>query len=149
MLVLVLLTVVISLVMPSLKQFFGGRTLDSEVRQFVALTHYGQSRAVSEGVPMLLWVDARAGTYGLEQEPGYNDSDPKAVDYSIGDGLTMDVPQTGSKAIKPGKSMGIRFSPDGNIVTATSVTEVTFREGKNRPVVIQPSADGLSYEAQN
>src|ERR1700676_3208789 len=79
LLVMVLLTIIVSLVMPSLTKFFGGRMLDSEVRRVVSVTHYGQSRAVSDGVPMLLWVDPRAGTYGLQQETGYNDSDGKAV----------------------------------------------------------------------
>ncbi len=149
MLVLVLLTIVISLVVPTLTKFFAGRTLDSEVRQFVALTHYGQSRAVSEGVPMVLWLDTGAGTYGLEQEPGYNDSDPKAVDYSVGEGVTIGFPRGGAKVTKRGKLPGIHFSPDGNIVTASSVEGVSFQEGKNAPVWIKPAANGLSYEVQN
>jgi prepilin-type N-terminal cleavage/methylation domain-containing protein len=150
-LVMTLLVVIVSLVMPSLEKFFGGRTLDSEVRRFVALTHYGQSRAVSEGVPMLLWVNPKAGTYGLEQEPGYNDSDPKAVDYVVGTGVSLNVPANGIKptnATKAGKSIGIHFSPDGNIITATSVGGVIFQEGRTAPVLIAPSHNGLSYEAQ-
>jgi prepilin-type N-terminal cleavage/methylation domain-containing protein len=147
-LVMVLLTIVLSLVMPTLTKFFGGRMLDSEVRQFVALTHYGQSRAVSDGVPMVLWVDPRAGTYGLEQETGYNDGDSKAEYYAIDPGLTMSVSAVGSKPPAPGKRSGIHFSPDGNIITATSVGGVSFQEGKLQPVWIKPSHDGLSYEAQ-
>ena len=55
-----LLTIVISLTAPSLSRFFHGRTLDSEARRLLALTRSGQSRAVSEGMPMDLWVDADA-----------------------------------------------------------------------------------------
>jgi prepilin-type N-terminal cleavage/methylation domain-containing protein len=149
MLVLVLLTIVLSLVVPSLEKFFAGRTLDSEVRQFVALTHLGQSRAVSEGVPMFLWVDLGARSYGLEQEPGYNDSDPKSLEYFIGEGVSIGFPKDAVKMTKRGRLSGIHFSPDGNTVKDTSVSGVFFQEGKNAPVWIKPSADGLSYEVQN
>jgi len=146
---MVLLTVVMSLVVPSLKKFFSGRMLDSEVRQFVALTHYAQSRAVSDGVPMVVWVDPRAGTYGVEQESGYTDGDTKAVYYALDPALKMNVAATGLKPPGPGKRSGLHFSPDGNIITASSVGGVSFQEGNLRPVWIKPSANGLSYEVQN
>jgi len=148
-LVMTLLVIVVSLVMPSMIKFFGGRSLDSELRRFVSLTHYGQSRATSEGIPMVLWVDPRAGTYGLKQEPGYTDGDTRAVDYTVGDGLTINVDRGKAKAPAPGKFFGIHFSPDGNFVTATSVAGVSIREADHPPVWIKPTADGLSYEVKN
>jgi type II secretion system protein H len=148
MLILVLLTIVISLVIPSLARFFGGRNLDSEVRRFVSLTRYGQSRAVSEGVPMLLWIDPKAGSYGLQQEAGYTDGDAKAQDFTLSEGLTINVGKSGAKAPAAGKRQGIHFSPDGNIITATSVAGVSIQEGNNPPVWIGPSANGLNYEVQ-
>lgn len=90
-LVMALLIITISLVSPTVSKFFAGRTLDSEVGRFVALTHYGQSRAVSEGVPMMLWIDSRRQTYGLKQEPGYADADPKSVEYKLDSSLKIDV----------------------------------------------------------
>ena len=78
-LVMALLLIVFGVALPSLKGFFRGRSLDSEARRFLSLTRYGQSRAVSEGVPMILWMRPRQGTYGLEQEPGYSEVDRKAV----------------------------------------------------------------------
>src|ERR1035437_5952671 len=90
-LVMALLTVVISLTAPRLSRFFHGRTLDSEARRLLALTRSGQSRAVSEGMPMDLWVDAEEGTFGLEAEPSYETSDPKAVDFALDGGLQLEV----------------------------------------------------------
>ncbi len=148
MLVLVLLTIVIALVTPSLAKFFAGRNLDSEVRRFVSLTHYAQSRAVSEGVPMLLWVDAKAGAYGLEQETGYTDGDGKAADYQVAEGLTINVGRVSSRA-PVSKRSGLHFSPDGNAITNTSVSGVSFQEAGYAPVWVVPSANGLSYEVQN
>src|SRR5262245_26935387 len=76
-LVMALLLIVAGVTFPSLRNFFQGRSLDSEARRFLSLTRYAQSRAISEGMPMVLWLDAREGTYGLQAETGYVDSDNK------------------------------------------------------------------------
>ena len=65
MLVLALLVIITSLAAPAMANFVRGRALDSEARRLVALMHAGQSRAVSEGLPMMLWVDEKNGAYGL------------------------------------------------------------------------------------
>ncbi len=91
LLVMTILTCVIAVAMPTLAHFFRGRDLDAEARQMLALTRYAQSRAISEGVPMLLWFDPRQQTYGLEQEPGYADRDLKAVEYRMRESLQFAV----------------------------------------------------------
>src|ERR1051325_11002931 len=78
-LVMAMLLIVLAVSFPSLKGFFRGRDLDSEARRFLSLTRYGQSRAVSEGVPMVLWIDAQQKTYGLRAQTGYADTDTNAV----------------------------------------------------------------------
>jgi len=90
-LVMTILVVVISVAAPSLGRFFRGRTLDSEARRLLALTRLGQTRAVSEGMPMLLWVDAKRRAYGLEEEPGFADRDEKAVEHTLHDDLNLEV----------------------------------------------------------
>lgn len=165
-LVMAVLIIAVSLVTPTLSKFFEGRTLDSEVRRFVALTHYGQSRAVSEGVPMMLWIDTRRQVYGLKQEPGYSaDADSKAVEYSVGKGLKMDVMQGAPMAPtansqtgrilngQAGQTMGklptIHFTPEGTFLRTSSVMGISFQEANNAPVWIGPSASRLSYEVQD
>ena len=164
-LVMAILTIAVALVTPILSRFFGGRGLESEVNRFVALTRYGQSRAVSEGVPMMLWIDVRNGSYGLKQEPGYTDNDPKAVEYTIAEDLKIDIAkanviarvaksQTARVANGQGTRSGnklsaIHFSPEGTIVSATSVSGISIQQGDNRPVWIGPSANRLSYEVQD
>src|SRR5215510_12544423 len=86
-LVMTILTIAVSLTAPALANFFRGRTLDSEARKLLSLTRLGQSRAVSEGIPMQLWLDAVDGKYGLEAEPSYEETDPKAVEISLDSGL--------------------------------------------------------------
>src|SRR5580692_8469102 len=73
-LVMTIMVMLIGLVFPSLKGFFRGRNLDNEALRFLALTRFGQSRAVNEGVPVELWVNSQAGTYGLEALSGYTET---------------------------------------------------------------------------
>src|SRR4051794_30179079 len=147
-LVMALLTVVIGIAAPKLSRFFRGRTQDSEAGRFLSLTHYGQSRAVSEGIPMTLWIDAKNRAYGLQQETGYTDGDRKAVDFTLDKALQIDV----ASGVKPARNArnlpAIRFLPDGTVGN-TSVTGVSIREGDTQPIWIVQAANGLSYEIQD
>ena len=86
----------VSLVAPHLKQFFRGRAVNDEARQILALMHQGQSRAISSGVPMVLWFDTTQKKYGLEEEPGYTDKDPNAVEFTLNENLKLEVPDSDS-----------------------------------------------------
>ena len=132
-----LLTAVISFSGPSLKNFFHGRTLENEAQRLLALTRAAQERAISEGVPMILWVDAKSRLYGLVTDSSFDDkdNDPKAMEFPIRGDVTMEVipgirqaPSTVAAngtsyftATKyPAKTAGsgvpeIRFQPDGTI----------------------------------
>ena len=162
-----LLTIVISLTAPSLSRFFRGRTLDSEARRLLALTRSGQSRAVSEGLPMDLWVDAGEGTFGLEAEPSFDTSDPKAMEFTLDSGLKIEVVnktdvapantvtlnrfQQPSRASTPHVVLArsslptIRFLPDGTIGDdSPQMLCLTSADGGS--LWLAKSQDGSSYE---
>jgi type II secretion system protein H len=165
-LVMALLTAVISLTAPKLSRFFHGRTLDSEARRLLALTRNGQSRAVSEGVPIDLWLNAEEGTFGLEAEPSYETSDPKAVDFELDSGLQLEVVAKAVTAPVTAVTMNrnqqtsiasvqkvnlvhaslptIRFLPDGSIGEASpQKLHLTSTDGGS--LWLTQSRDGLSY----
>src|SRR5262245_37586391 len=83
LLVMTLLVILISVTAATSADLVRGRTLDSEARRLLALTHHGQSRAVSEGIPMVFWVDEQEKKYGVEQEEGWDDEDARAVDFAL------------------------------------------------------------------
>jgi prepilin-type N-terminal cleavage/methylation domain-containing protein len=170
-LVMALLTIVIALTAPSFSRFFRGRTLDSEARRLLALTRSGQSRAVSEGMPMDLWVNAPEGTFGLEAEPSFETSDPKAVEFTVDSGLKMEVvnktvvaPTTTVNRVKRSSTTGmasaprvvlarsslptIRFLPDGSIGEA-SPQMVCLTSADGGSLWLARSRDGASYEIRN
>jgi type II secretion system protein H len=112
-LVMALLVTAISVTSPVLSRFFHGRTLDSEARRLLSLTRAGQSRAVSEGAPVLLWIDAAQGGYGLELENASSSGDPKAEDFTVADGLRVDAVNASPVVIGRRKLPAVRFMPDG------------------------------------
>jgi prepilin-type N-terminal cleavage/methylation domain-containing protein len=156
-LVMALLVVTVAITLPKLKGFFGGRNVDAEARRFAALRNYGQSRAVNEGVPMMLWVDPVADKYGLEQEPGYNDKDDKAIEESVVEGVTIGVSRdavktplansqtgrimTGQAGQSKGRRDAIYFLPEGSINTNRSVSAVSF-QSKDGPALWIAAVDG-------
>src|ERR1700749_3458803 len=130
-LVMALLVVAVSFVAPNLSGFFRGRALKSEGKQIIALMHQGQSRAVSGGVPMVLWFDPQTQKYGLEEEPGYTDKDPDAVEFQLEENLKFEIPQddpgttvssqTSRDTARSGMPQ-INFLPDGTIAETSPRT---------------------------
>jgi Tfp pilus assembly protein FimT len=154
-LVMALLVVMLAYIAPSLAHFFRGRTLNSEARRVLALTRYGQSRAVSEGIPMLLWVNPKQGTYGLRAQTGYLDQDTKAVEYSVGAELQIEAQmpiklQTNHWTMAPRQNNlgqpAICFLPDG-FISETSPDQILLRAPReNDGVWITESANRLGFE---
>ena len=155
-LVMALLLIVMCVALPSLKGFFRGRNLDSEARRFLSLARYGQSRAVSEGVPMVLWIDARRGAYGLQQQAGYTDGDSNAVRFALSEDMRVEVqmpvvvmPSSRLNQTVPGVGYVpmIRFTPD-EFIGENSPDRIVFRQGANDAIGIIESANRLKYEMQ-
>jgi prepilin-type N-terminal cleavage/methylation domain-containing protein len=169
-LVMALLAIVVSVSLPTLKNFFKGRDLDSEARRFLSLTHYAASRAVSEGMPMDLYVDTQQRLYGLRIRTGYVESDSKAVEYKLPEELSFEVqapPTTkasgeDNQAEAPdatpsdilaqnGPVKLLRFTPDGYI-SDRSPASVLLRQraapgtAQEDVVAITLSATRLNYE---
>ena len=115
-LVLALLVIITSLAAPAMANFIRGRALDSEARRLMALMHAGQSRAVSEGMPMVLWVDEKQGAYGLQAETTGQNGDPKAENLTVDSTLQIAVLNTGLSAPTMFNNLpAIRFLADGTV----------------------------------
>jgi type II secretion system protein H len=164
-LVMSLIVMTTAIVLPSMTRFFGSRSVDSEAKRFMALMHYGQTRAVSDGVPMMLWIDSTHRTYGLEREPGYAGRDPLEEDNTLADGLKIDTVRNNVKSpvansqtgriltgqVTQGKARlpAIYFLPDGAINYAMSVGGVSFQHANDLPVWIALNSSEMSYGIQN
>lgn len=153
-LVMALLVVAVSLVSPHLSGFARGRALNSEAKQILALMHEGQSRAISAGVPMVLWFDTDKHKYGLEEEPGYVDNDPNAVEFDLDENLKIEVPDFDSTATTltstsvDTKRQGlpqITFLSDGTVAEGSPGT-VRLVDTAGPSVSLTQSRDRNQYE---
>ena len=149
LLVLSLLVIITSLAAPAMATFVRARALDSEARRLIALMHAAQSRAVSEGLPMVLWVDAQNGSYGLQAETTGKSGDPKAESFSVDSTLQIAVVNGGSSATTTFQNVPvIRFQPDGTVDENSPPTlQLTDSAGVSRWLVQNRTRTG--YEVRD
>lgn len=158
--VMTLLVTVIALASPSLAGFFRGRAVEAEARRFMSLTRLGQSRAASEGVPMILWVDLTQRTYGLEADSSFTDQDQKAVEYTLDGNVTAEIGATDvvreamtsnpllgnvTSASKHSALPQIRFEPDGSI-SESSPESFRLMDRDGGSLWVGLSVNRLNYE---
>lgn len=130
-LVMALLVVAVSIVAPRFSDFVRGRALDSEARRLLALTDAGESRAVSEGMPMVLWFNEKQNTCGLEAETTPKGGDPKGENLTISESVTIRPVSTGASAMTTFNHLpAIRFLADGTIDEGSPGT-VQLTEGSD------------------
>ena len=146
-LVMAILIAVLSISGASMTRFFRGRTLDSEAQRFVALTRHAQNRAVSEGLPMSLWIDPPQRKYGLEIAAGFTDRDAKASEFELGRDLEFEiVKSTVVGIVRPmGNEIVLRFGPDG-FMDETNPEAVIIKEKEGESMVVAPNRNRLNYE---
>jgi prepilin-type N-terminal cleavage/methylation domain-containing protein len=163
-LVMTILCIAITIAAPSMGKFFRGRTQVAESRRVLSLIRYGQSRAVEEGIPMVLWFNKDARVYGIEQDSAYVDNDPKAQQFELNTHLDLNLRNaaqttTGSTAstsrfngravasltIRGRSFPAVYFQPDGAFGPA-SLAEIDILEGQSPAIVIAQAPNGLSYE---
>lgn len=156
-LVMAILVVLLGVSAPSLSRFFRARTLEAEAKRFLALTRYGQSRAVSEGLPIVLWIDSQQAAYGLQADSSYEEEDPKQLAYALHDDVQVEVHQstiaqrqaalwreTGGPAARLPK---IRFTPDG-FISESSPEFIVFRQKTDGEIWIGARPNALNYAVQ-
>ena len=127
-LILALLVIITSLIVPPMTKFIRGRALDSEGRRLSSLMHAAQSRAVSEGMPMMLWIDEKNNTYGMEAETSGQNGDPHAEDLSVDSVLKISVQNLSTAGQATFNNLpAIKYLPDGT-VDETSPTAVVLQD---------------------
>ena len=104
---------------------------------------------------MMLWIDTRRGSYGLQQQPGYTDVDTKAVRFDLTNHIRVvvrDLPlqnsqtmQTRAAAKMDPSVPSLYFQPDG-FISEDSPQTVEMRETTGETIWITQSRNRLNYE---
>lgn len=151
-LVMALLAIAASLAAPQMASFFRGRSLDQEARRLLSLTHYAQSRAITEGYPMMLWIESNAGRYGLEIQSGFVANDDRAISYDLD--ANIQVETVASTNLPPYEDDGVRrettqtgilFLPDG-LVDSSSLSRVVLHHSDQTKIALRQMKNGLAFE---
>ena len=152
--VMVLLLIVASMVAPRMSSFFRGRALSAEARRMLSLVNYAQSRAVAEGVPVLLWIDPATSTYGIEIQTGHLGGDDRAHIFTAESTLTLEAvgnseayasEQEDEQLGLPEGRPAIRFNPDG-FFDEGGISKIVIRQGDEGALELVPTATRLGYE---
>ena len=158
-LVMALLAIVFAFSAPALSRFFKSRGLESEARRFMALTRHAQSRAVSEGVPMVLWFDSKQRLYGLNADNSFIENDPQAEQFNVDATVEIEVVHSSDAVAASQANLfknekqttgglhTLRFNPDG-FVSLSSPEVVIFRQGEDNELRVAQSRNRLNYEIQ-
>ncbi len=152
--VMVLLGIAAALVVPHMTSFLRGRMLALEARRLLALTHYGQSRAVAEGVPVVLWINPRQSSYGLSTQSGASDPDDRASTFTVDPSVTLEASAPSPAPVSeqederlgvPNGLLAIRFLPEG-LFDPASAARIVLRQGATAALQLVPTANRLGYE---
>ena len=146
-LVMALIVIAVSIIVPRMANFIRGRALDSEAQRLFALMHEAQSRAVSEGAPMLLWVDEKNGGYGLDAETSGPTGDAKEEALTVDSTLQIAVLNVGTTATFKNLP-AIKFLPDGTVdENSLQTVQLTDASGFSRWLV--ETAGRTGYEIRD
>ena len=140
--VMALLTVVVGFAAPSLSRSMRQRNLDGEATRFLAATEYAREEAVSQGVPMTLWINPDTQRFGVEPKTGYDGSAARDREFAVNPDVHLEV--TGGVQ-KSGVIEAVEFAPDGSPTTA-SVESVRLVDRFNAALTVARTSDGWSYE---
>ena len=148
-LVMTLLVIMVSMVAPPMASFIRGRALDAEARRVYALLHGAQSRAVAEGMPIMVWVDEKNNLYGIEQETPGKDGDKKQETLQLDRTLKIEVVSMTSGAQTSLRNLpAIRFLPDGTI-DENSPQSLHLVHDNGGELWLVESRNRMGYEVSN
>jgi Tfp pilus assembly protein FimT len=136
------LALVLALSAPSLARSMRQRNLEAEAARLLAATEYARNEAVSQGVPMVLWIDEKTRSFGIEAKTGFLGDSTRAREFTLHPDVEIALEKTiGRNA----KVQPIEFAPDGAPAT-TNVETVALKDRFASTMTIARTSDGWGYE---
>ena len=117
-LVMVILSTVLAMAAPSLSGFFGSRKTHDTAAQFLALTQFARSQAISEGIVYRLNFDTQERTYWLTaQQSGVFEK----LGTEFGQVFTLpnDIVMELNAVEEEDDEMYLAFTPQGTVTAGT------------------------------
>jgi prepilin-type N-terminal cleavage/methylation domain-containing protein len=139
-LVMALLGILMAIAVPNLARSLRDRKLDDEAKRFLAATEYCRSEAVSQGIPMVLWIEPSTGHFGVRTKDGYIPVHDRSKEFSLNEDVHFEVPDSNSSSF-----IAAEMAPDGTI-DSTSVDSVQLIDRFHTSATVNKTDDDLGYE---
>jgi prepilin-type N-terminal cleavage/methylation domain-containing protein len=160
--VMVVLAVLLALVAPSLTSSFRGRNLEQAGAQVLAVTEYGRDEAISQGVPVDVWINPANGQFGIAVKAGFPGDPARLKHYALQPELRFDAAASpggagtatasnGGIATPPvatGQGVTVaEFQADGTLDSSSNPT-IRILGNAHSAVALTETSDGYGYELQ-
>ena len=140
--VMALLALITALAAPSLARSLRQRKVNEEATRFLALTEYARDEAVSQGVPMVVWVDPKGQSFGVETKAGFEGDESRNREFTLNPDVSFHIDKI---ALSGGVAHAVEFAPDG-APDVSSVESVEMTDRFDSAVSIVRTNDRRSYE---
>lgn len=157
-----LLVTLAAVAVPMLARSMRGHNLDGQADRLLALTEYGRDEAVSQGIPMVMWIDVDGSRFGVDAKPGYGSvgENARAREYALQDDAHFDALGQGMVPSLPsaqGQSTGVasggthggvivaEFAPDGTLDPG-SLPSVRVVDRAGESLTVSQTSDAYGYE---
>jgi prepilin-type N-terminal cleavage/methylation domain-containing protein len=140
--VMAVLALVLAFSAPSLARSMRQRNLAAEAARFLAATEHARDEAVSQAVPMVVWIDEKTRSFGIEAKSGFLGDATRERTFTVHPDVEIALEKTiGRNA----KVQPIEFASDGAPAT-TNVETVELKDRFASTMTIARTADGWGYE---
>jgi prepilin-type N-terminal cleavage/methylation domain-containing protein len=143
-LVMVLMVVLLALIAPFLSNSLRQHNLEQAAAQCLAVTEYARDEAVSQSVPMTVWLNPKNGQYGADPVAGYPAAAGRSRQYHLAENLHF-APNT-TVAAADGVLTAAQFSPDGTLDITSSLPGIDIQDRYKHSISLAQRADGDGYE---
>ena len=142
-LVMALLATLLAVSAPLLSRSFKQRALEQEATQLLAATEYARDEAVSQGVPMSVWIDVANGSCGVQAQSGYEGNALREKTWFLQPDIRFDAIDA---ATDPnGHVVAAQFDADGTL-DLESVDSIRLIARTNENITLTQTEDGWGYE---
>ena len=139
-----LLAVILALVAPSLSRSSRARKLENEATRLLAATECARSEAISQGVPMNVWIDSAAGRFGVGAKAGYSSNTIREKEFFLDSDIRFDALENAPSG-QNGVVDAIEFSPDGT-PDPSSVYSIRLLDQSDSAIALTQTEDEWGYE---
>lgn len=142
--VMAVLAVVLALSAPSLARSMRQRNLEAEAARFLAATEYARQEAISQGVPMVIWVEEKERRFGIEPRAGFTGEASRSRSFTLHPDVELQLEKV---AARTARTEPIEFAPDGS-PAPTNVESVVLKDRFASTLTLARTADGWGYEIE-